>query len=132
MNTYLVVPLLAAISPFLLWPVEIFLPYPYVFEELVKAFLILPILKMEKKSDQAVLVLATGAIFALSEAVLYLSNIFLVGDISTFGARLAVTLPFHALTAFVIWLPASLNKKFVVFGFIAAMGMHYAFNLFAR
>lgn len=129
MITHLLIPLLAAMAPFMLWPIEFFLPYPYIIEELAKALLIFPVLKISRKSDQIILVVTVGVIFALSESVLYLANIFLVGDISTFLIRFGLTIPFHALTALVIWFPAVFNRKFIVLGLIAAGVTHYIFNL---
>lgn len=121
------VPLFAAITPMILWPIETFLPYPHIVEELAKALLIFFILG-EKKSTQIKLAIIIGAVFALSEGVLYIFNIYLVGDILTLLQRFLFTVPLHVGTTLIILFFARLFKWGIILGFISAAVVHFLFN----
>ena len=123
-------PLFASIVPFLLWPIELLLPFPYIIEEVAKSTLIFPLLKLSNNTAKIKLTILIGVIFAVSEAVLYLFNIYLVGDIKTFALRLIITVPLHVLTSLSILAPALLNRRLIVLGLISAIVLHYIFNLF--
>jgi RsiW-degrading membrane proteinase PrsW (M82 family) len=122
--------LTAFFLPYLLYPVEIILPYPHIIEEIAKATLIYFLLNEEEENKKRILYsLLFGLGFALTESIFYIFNIALVGTIGTFFVRLVITIPFHALTCLVIVLPALKNKKMIVLGLPAAMGIHYLYNL---
>lgn len=123
------VPLIAAFSPFLVWPIELVLPYPYIVEEVLKAILILFLLDIKSKSSQVKTVFAAGVLFALSETVLYIFNLSLKGDIYTLLTRLLLTIPLHVGTFLIILLPTFKKKWLVVFGLWVAVMVHYFFNL---
>lgn len=122
------IPLFAVITPFILWPIEILAPYPYIIEEIAMTLLLLPVLK-ENRTAQVKTAIIIGVLFSVSEAVLYLFNIFLVGDIQTFFVRILVTAPLHVLTPIIILLPTFINKRLLMVGFILAVVVHYFFNL---
>lgn len=124
----LILPLLAAMAPFLIWPIELFLPYPHIIEELAKAFLVFPLLDYPDRTTQIKLATLFGFLFALSENVLYIFNFSLVGNLGTFFARLLVTAPLHMITFFLILVPAIKSKKLVPLGVIAAILVHYLYN----
>lgn len=123
-------PLFASIMPFLLWPIELLLPFPYIIEEVAKSTLIFRLLKLSNNFAKIKLTILIGVIFAVSETVLYLFNIYLVGDIKTFALRLIITVPLHVLTSLSILAPALLNRRLIVLGLIFAILLHYIFNLF--
>lgn len=125
-------PLFALIAPFVIWPIELLLPYPYIVEELAKAILVFSLLGLKKRSEKIKLAILIGVLFAFSESVLYLFNIQLVGSMRTFLVRLLVTIPLHATTTLVILLPALKNKKLIIVGFFLAAIIHYLFNLFIQ
>jgi len=124
------VPLYAAIAPFILWPIEQILPFPFLVEEIAKAIILLPVLNLTDNTKKIKLAAIAGVFFALSESVLYLFNISLVGDLSTFVTRLLLTIPLHVVTSIVIILPALRDKKLIVIGVIFASIIHYFFNSF--
>jgi len=126
----LLAPLAAVILPFLLWPVELVLPYPYFVEEIAKTALILLILKDIESNIQGIKVaLILGALFAISESVLYIFNMLAVGTLGIFLLRFAVTIPLHSFTIAIIFIFAW-SKKVVptIFGLTIAMVLHYLFN----
>ena len=55
----MLLPLFAAFAPFILWLVEVFLPYPHIVEELAKAIFIYPTVKYKSTSQRIV----SGVIF---------------------------------------------------------------------
>jgi len=124
----LLIPLFAVISPFALWPIELFLPYPYIIEELVMVLLVLPALETNRiyQIKNAIII---GILFSISEGVLYMPNIFLVGDINTFFVRMLLTTSLHVLTPLIIVVSTFIGKRFIVGGFILAAAIHYFFNL---
>ena len=116
--------------PYLLWPIERILPYPHIIEEAAKAGVILYLLNQDlKKRDKITLSLLIGVAFGLTEGIFYIGNILMVGNLNTFALRLIITIPFHALTSFVILFPAFYKKYLIVAGLIAAVFLHYFFNL---
>lgn len=127
----MLVPLFAAIAPFLVWPIELLLPYPYVIEELAKLLLVIFILNENVNSTIKIrLAILAGLFFALSESALYMFNIQLVGTLSTLLQRLALTLPLHGITTLIILFSGIKSRAFLIIGITIAMILHYTFNLF--
>lgn len=122
-------PLAAAILPFIIWPIELLLPYPYIIEEIAKGILVLFVINLPDKSTQIKLVLASAILFTLSETVLYILNISLVGDLSTLLTRFILTNLLHSLTMLIILISAFKNKWLMLAGVAAAMSLHYFYNL---
>ncbi len=125
-------PLLALIAPFVVWPIELVLPYPHIIEELAKAILVFALLNLPERLTKIKLAILIGILFAFSESVLYLFNIQLVGNIQTYFIRLLVTIPLHVVTTLIILLPALKNKKLIIVGVIFASLVHYLFNLYIQ
>ena len=125
-----VLPVAAAILPFFLWPIELIFPYPYFVEEFAKGVLILLMLKdIDSAAEGVRISLILGLLFAISESVLYIFNIQLVGNLSTFLVRLAVTIPLHSFTSIVIFVFAYTKKVFpLLSGLVIAMVLHFLFN----
>lgn len=125
----LLVPLFSLIAPFLIWPVEIFLPYPFFVEEIVKAFLILLVLKNKDNSTNKLYsAILVGALFSFSETVLYIFNIYTYGGLSTFFERILVTMPMHIVTAVIIYFCALKDRRLIILGVMIAALVHYLFN----
>jgi hypothetical protein len=121
-------PLFSLILPFILWPIEQALPYPYIIEEIAKGSLTYWVLKNPRRASRIKAAIAIGALYAFSESVLYIFNIFAVGNLSTLFQRLAITIPLHIITTLVILLPALKDKRLIVVGVILAGIIHYLFN----
>jgi RsiW-degrading membrane proteinase PrsW (M82 family) len=128
----LLTPLFALIAPFVVWPIELILPYPHIIEELAKAVLVFTLLDLPKRLTKIKLAILIGVLFAFSESILYLFNIQLIGNIQTYFVRLLVTIPLHVITTLIILLPALKNKKLIIVGVIFASLVHYLFNFFVQ
>jgi RsiW-degrading membrane proteinase PrsW (M82 family) len=128
----LLTPLLALIAPFVVWPIELILPYPHIIEELAKAILVFTLLNLPERLTKIKLAILIGVLFAFSESVLYLFNIQLVGSIQTYFVRLLVTIPLHVITTLIILLPALKNKKLIIVGVLFASLVHYLFNFYIQ
>lgn len=133
MNIFLFI-IFGFILPFLLWPIEYFLPYPHIVEELAKYGSLLWIKYAEfagktifsKKTVLATIVFAL--FFSLTETVLYLLNYFALGDFSLIFNRLAIVTPMHILTTLVIFSSLDKGKGYQFFAVILAVIVHYVFN----
>jgi len=128
----LLTPLFALIAPFVVWPIELILPYPHIIEEFAKAVLVFTLLDLPDRLEKIKLAILIGVLFAFSESVLYLFNIQLVGNIQTYFVRLLVTTPLHIITTLIILLPALKNKKLIIVGVVFASLVHYLFNLYIQ
>lgn len=129
-------PLLALIAPFILWPIEIIFPYPYIVEELAKAFLILllrtdtfQVYYADTFRPKLKLVALAGILFALSESVLYLFNIYFVGNLELLLIRLIATSTLHVSTFLIIYIASLKSMKLLPLGIVLAVLVHYLFNL---
>ncbi len=120
--------LMALISPLFLFPLEKFLPYPYVIEELLKAFLILMIIRLPKKTTQIKTALLSIFLFALSENIFYLANFISGQSLNAFGQRFLLTTILHIFTAAIILFPAQRKRAFIFLGLILAIFIHYIYN----
>jgi hypothetical protein len=96
--------LVAALAgPFVLWPIELLLPWPVWIEEVYKGWLIWLVLR-SRPQNGIFWVIVAGLGFGMSETMLYLVNFMQSGDLSGWGLRLITTVPMHALTMVVQWL----------------------------
>lgn len=138
MNSLLLLPLLAAISPFFLLLIEIIFPYPHIVEELAKALIILVARYEGWKTHEGAsqkeiqIIILSGILFALSETVLYLFNIYLVGDLSLLLLRLILTAFLHVLTFLIIFILMKKSFVLAVLGVLIAILIHFAFNIGIR
>ncbi len=129
--------LIAAFLPFILWPVEILLPYPYLVEEVAKAFFVLFTVNNIASSQvepppRAVYIksiLVSAFTFSLSETVLYILNISLNGDLFTLITRLILTTTLHSLTMIIMLLSVLRSKWLIVAGVGLAALIHHLYNL---
>ena len=112
-------------GPFLLWPVEYLLPYPYIVEELFKFILVYFFAKKSVKPF-----IFSGIAFALTETVFYSFNVNAYGSVGLLLTRFCLTTLLHTLTFVVIYYSGRADKKFIVIGFIAAILIHYLYNLY--
>jgi len=120
----------ALIAPFVLYPIEIFFPYPHIAEELVKALLIFFLLQSPKTSQKIYGAILVGFLFAFSENVLYMLNIFSAGNPQALILRFVLTMPMHIVTSGVILTSALIDKRLIFLGIILAGFIHYFFNIY--
>jgi uncharacterized membrane protein len=121
-------PLVAAIGPMLLWPIEIFLPYPFIVEEVFKAILVYFILHSRNNKYQQALVISSAILFSLSESILYLFNIVLTGNSQIFLLRLGLTTTMHLSTFLIIYLLGKVSIKLLPLGILIGAIIHYLYN----
>ncbi len=121
--------LIAAILPFIVWPLEAVLPYPAMIEEVFKAGAVYITGKDLASFDPRLTALGIGFFFAMSESVLYLYNIASVGGPNTFLLRLALTIPLHAITTYVSSRTLFQGPAKAISGILGAILIHYAYNL---
>lgn len=124
-----VVPLMALFLPFLLWPVEWFLPYPAVVEELAKLGLVLMVVKNAPVKVQLPMVIASGLMFAASETLLYIVNAAQYGNLAVLGWRLILTVPMHLATFIILYW--GVKEKLWWAGLAIAILVHWGFNFLA-
>lgn len=127
-SVILLLPLFALIAPFLIWPIEILLPYPYIIEELMKAVFVFFILKIPNNTSRIKMAIAIAILFSFSEDIFYFANMFMMGGINVLFGRLLFTLPMHILTILVILISALKDKRFIILGIVLAGLIHFFFN----
>lgn len=122
--------LLGAILPFILWPIELVLPYPYLVEEIAKLIIIYLILNSTLKlKEKFQITFLSGLLFSISESVMYLFNITQVGSTETLLIRLALTIPLHVATMIIILIFGLKRKKMSILGILLTIPIHYFFNV---
>lgn len=122
--------LLGAILPFILWPIELVLPYPYLVEEIAKVIIVYLILNSTLKlKEKFQITFLSGLLFSISESVMYLFNISQVGSTETLFIRLALTIPLHVGTMIIILIFGLKRKKMSILGILLTIPIHYFFNV---
>lgn len=120
--------LLAAVAPLVLWPIEVFFPYPFLVEEITKY--LLSILIVKQGGRVLVGAVLAGMFFGFTETVLYFFNILPTGNSSLLLGRIFLTTPMHILTLFVMtWLGLK-GKLTGIVGLLISIAIHYAFNAY--
>lgn len=120
------------ILPAILIPIVQFTGYSEVLEEAAKTLIVLfVILNMPSHKSQILAGIGFGFLFGLSENILYLNQIFQLGDLSVFAERFLWTAPMHVITVLVILFSGLAGKKFLVLGFVGAVILHAMFNFLA-
>lgn len=123
------IPLIALMVPFLLWPIEQWLPYPAVIEELTKLGLVLLIIKNAPTKIQPAMVLSVGILFAASETLLYIVNAVHYGNLGVLGWRMMLTVPMHLATFMILY--TAVKMKLWWAGLAIAILIHWSFNYLA-
>ncbi len=109
--------------PFVLWPIELFLPFPYIVEELAK-FLCMAWLKKARFFWVTLFAL----FFSVSEGVLYLMNYFALGSLRDLPFRLTVTTLMHVTTTLIIFSAIHEKWPYRAVSLVIAMLFHFVFN----
>lgn len=122
------VPVSAAFLPFLVWPVEMLLPYPAVIEELAKGYLVWLVVKQGPRTGGWQTTLSIGLLFGGSETLLYTVNAILAGSLEALVVRVLLTMPMHTVTVMVMYWLGQRGKIWFGVGLVLAMAMHWGFN----
>ena len=123
-------PLFASILPFFLWPIEYFLPLPYLVEELAKGLLVYVILRYPLgKQSPYLLALISGFLFSFSETILYVFNLIEFGNYERALQRLLSTLILHAGTMLIMVYFGKRKITYLPLGIFTGGIIHYLWNL---
>lgn len=114
--------LLSFASPLLLMPIEYFLPYPHIVEELTKMLIV----RMTKGTLLTTVI--AGVLFSVSESMFYLMNILEVGDISRFPLRLITVGSMHTITFCIHFIGRKGGKIGILLAFGVTVMIHYWYN----
>lgn len=124
-------PLMALVAPFLVFLIEIYLPYPHIIEEIVKAiFVVLIINNISGTKLILKLGILTGFFFAASESALYLFNFLQLASPWLILQRVVLTSLLHSGTIIIMLIFGFINKKLLPLGVILGIYIHYLYNLF--
>jgi len=122
--------IVATAGPFLLWPLERILPYPFLIEEIFKFFLAAIILNNSSSFKEKIWGgFFVGLIFSFSETFLYFLDIFR-SSASLFFQRLIFTSILHILTLVLLVFLGQKNKKLLFLGVVLNMAIHWSYNFF--
>jgi hypothetical protein len=124
----IVLPIIALLSALFLLPLEKLFPYPYIFEEIIKAFLVFLILSISGKFFQIKLAFFIGFFFALSENIFYLTSPVLYQSPVLFLQRIALVSFFHIFTLLIILFCGQKKRWLIIPALIFAMFIHYFYN----
>ena len=119
---------LALVGPLLLIPLEKFLPYPYIIEEIAKLLLVLLVLQLTGKIFQLKLAIFIAFLFAFSESFFYLTNFIEAENLTGFIQRFFLAGILHIFTILVILIPSQKKGILILPAAGIAMLAHYLFN----
>jgi len=125
-TTYFIV--CSVFAPMVLLVVETLFPYPYVFEELTKYILVSLLLKTGRGNTIYYIVLFGGVLFAFSESMLYLTNIFVKGMYVFFPMRIVFTSILHSGSMVMMCFGIKKGKYSGVLVLIISVILHYLYN----
>lgn len=97
-------------------------------EETFKVLLVVEGCSLKKK-NRARMALVIGGLFGVSETMLFLINAGFLGSLEFWWWRVGLTIPMHALTAYVIYRMGCWGKLGLVISWLAAILIHYGFNV---
>ena len=125
--------LMSLASPLILWPIEYFLPYPYLIEEVFKFILVGMVVSQEIKTKERLAgwVVLIGIGVAISETMFYLMNFNLLGSLSSLGYRLLLTNSMHLSTVWLLYVSSRKGGTWKWVGLVGAIVIHYGFNWLA-
>jgi hypothetical protein len=121
-------PLIAGFLPFILLPVEYFLPYPYIVEEIAKGWLAYMVSRDEGTWGKAWIIVASAIMFTLTESIFYLYNILMLGENSLFIKRIIFTTPLHTFTMLLMYYGAKYGKVSFTISLVLASIIHFIYN----
>jgi len=126
---YIFIGMAALILPVILIPLIKFSNYSEVVEEIAKVLVVIfLIFKLPTFSIQVLAGVGFGFLFGLSENLLYLNQIFQLGDFSIVFHRFFWVVPMHIITMLIMIFTGSAKRWFLIFGFAGALILHLLFN----
>lgn len=127
---FLAIVISGLIFPMILIFITHFTGYSEIIEEIAKASVILFfILNIPKFKWQIFITIIFAFLFGLSESILYLNNIFQIGNFNIFWQRFLTAVPMHIVTSLIILFSARFGKKFIFIGLTLAVALHLFYNI---
>lgn len=121
-------PLFSAFLPFVLWPIEQYVQFPVLIEELAKVVLVYLVRDVSSRRTKLILALLMGVTFTLSETVLYSFNISQQGSLNFPLLRLVATGIMHTLTFVILMASTFKNTRYLPIGVVVAILVHSLYN----
>ena len=122
--------LFAVMLPVFAVPFEFIIPVPWFVEEFAK-YGMLRVIGWTNTEGKAYRPLLFGAVFGLSESLLFLPSAIQFGSLEPLLFRLFLTVPMHAVTMGAVGLGIANKGKWVFVGLAGAMLIHFLFNVVA-
>ena len=119
--------LYAFAAPIAAMAVEQILMEPWLVEEIIKALVVTRASQIPEKYLKTALI--AGFLFGISETMLYIVNVSLLGFADPLGWRLLFTVPMHAITALVFAYFSRGKGWWMVIGLTMSMAIHGIFNV---
>jgi len=116
-------------GPLFLLPVEKIFPYPWIVEELFKLVIVWLILKSKPGKKYLFLAIFAGLLFAFSETIFYLTNIFALGNLAIIPKRIFFTSALHLGTVLLMAIFGKKRNFWWLVGFLGAVFIHWIYNL---
>lgn len=118
--------LYAFVAPVVAMAIEQLLMEPWLVEEIVKAVVVMRASQLEGKYVKVAFL--AGLVFGISETILYIVNISMLGQLDPLGWRLIFTVPMHAVTAMTFAYFSRGRGWWMVVGMALSMAIHGIFN----
>ena len=117
------------IFPVLLIPIISILGNSEIIEEAAKALLIFFLInRLPSIRGRIIAGIFFGALFGLSESILYLNQIIQFADFRVFSDRIFWNIPMHVITVLSMVFAGYFGKKFFIIGLFFAIFIHLSFN----
>ena len=121
--------LASAALPFLLFPVEVLFPFPFIVEEVAKLLIVVFVIKSTSKFDSGLKTIAASSIMlTLSESFFYFPNIYMVGNVATIFKRIALAGTMHTVTFLLLYVMIRKSKYLAPIALLMASIIHYLYN----
>lgn len=118
--------LYAFVAPVAAMAIEQLIFEPWLIEEIVKAVVVMRASQLEEKYVKTAFL--AGLVFGISETILYIVNVSMLGQLDPIGWRLIFTVPMHAATALVFAYFSKGKGWWMVIGLSLSMAIHGIFN----
>jgi hypothetical protein len=103
-------------------------PYPWMVEELFKLVIVWLILKSKPGKKYLFLAIFAGLLFAFSETIFYLTNIFALGNLAIIPKRIFFTSALHLGTILLMAIFGKRSGRWWIVGFLGAVLAHNIYN----
>ena len=117
--------------PFFLIPIEKLLPYPYLFEELGKLALLLPLLYSKNKDKTYLSPILLGLLVAVSESIIFSLNLWILGNPFLIIKKFIILALLHISTILVMFLSGQKNRYLLILSLCFSILFHFFVNYYS-